>query len=183
MTHEINKEKIFKFLKEKSIIKEVATDKDIIVEENSKGAKLKKVTFSSLNKSSKYWIFNTESAFQPQGRKVEKIILEQQEDGILNIIMIELKSEKVGNQNKILEKFKNSLSWIYILLNLLDGKQGQKIRVFGILISQDNSIEWKKKDKLNLFSSTSIRYVKRSFYTTDSEMNMKINRVKEEICN
>jgi len=176
MTHSLDKENIFNFFKAQSFIQEIGSS-SIEIEEKSKNAKLKKVTLTSLNSNSKYWLVDTESnAFQLQGRKVENIVLEHTSDNILNIIMIELKSEKIGNQNKILEKFKNSLTLIYILLNLLDGKDNQKINVFGILIAQENK-KWNEKSTLNILSSTSIRYKKKSFYTKGSEIIISIDKL------
>jgi len=178
MTHEIRKENIFNFLKEELIIEEINSHENIEILEQDKKAHLKKVTLSHLSKTSNYWVLNSESKtfLEMQGRKVEKIVLELTEDEVLNIIMVELKSQKVGNQNKILEKFKNSLSWVYLLLNLLNGKQEQKIRVFGILVAQEDK-KWNEKSSLNLFSSTSIRYIKRSFYTTESEFTIEIQKL------
>jgi len=180
MIHKIKKENIFNFLKAQSIIEELSSSDTIEIDENSKEAHLKKVILTNLNLNSNYWILNTESKtfLEMQGKKVEKVILEQNQDGILNIIMVELKSEKVGNQNKILEKFKNSLSWVYLLLNLLNGKENQKIKVFGILIAQEDK-KWNEKSTLKIFSSTSIRYNKRSFYTEKSELRIEINRLLE----
>jgi len=182
MIHRIEKDNIFNFLKEKSVIQEVSEYDTINILEDSKGANLKEVILNNLDITSKYWILNSESKtfLEMQGRKVEKIILEQTHDDILNIIMIELKSEKIGNKNKILEKFKNSLSWVYLLLNLLDGKERGKIRVFGVLISQEK-IDWNEKSTLNILSSTSIRYIKRSFYTSKSSIVINIDRLKDEI--
>lgn len=182
MIHRIEKDNIFNFLKEKSVIQEISEYDTINILEDSKGANLKEVILNNLDITSKYWILNSESKtfLEMQGRKVEKIILEQTHDDILNIIMIELKSEKIGNKNKILEKFKNSLSWVYLLLNLLDGKERGKIRVFGVLISQEK-IDWNEKSTLNILSSTSIRYIKRSFYTSKSSIVINIDRLKDEI--
>ena len=67
-----------------------------------------------------------------------------------------------------------------ILLNLLDGKERGKIRVFGVLISQEK-IDWNEKSTLNILSSTSIRYIKRSFYTSKSSIVINIDRLKDEI--
>jgi hypothetical protein len=108
MIHNLDKQNIFNFFKAQSFIQEISSNK-IEIEEHNKEAKLRKVIIKSLNDKSKYWLIDTESnAFQLQGRKVENIILEQTADNILNIIMIELKSKQVGNQNKILEKFNSS---------------------------------------------------------------------------
>ena len=180
MTHEIKKDNIFNFLKAESIIEEIIDNK-IEVYETDKGAKLKRVILTSLNKNSRYWTVDMEAnSFQVQGKKVEKVILEQIKDGVLNIILVELKSGNVSNQTKILEKFKNSLSWVYLLLNLVHKEQ--TIKVFGILVSQDKSCKWEKRDKLNLFSSTSISYIKRSFYTDKDELTIDIeNLILEKV--
>ena len=180
MTHEIKKENIFNFLKAQSIVEEVSSNENIEILEQDKNANLKKVILTHLNVTSDYWILNSESKtfLEMQGKKVEKVILEQTQEGILNIIMVELKSEKVGNQNKILEKFKNSLSWVYLLLNLLNGKENQKIKVFGILVAQEDK-KWNEKSTLKIFNSTSIRYNKSSFYTTENEFETEINRLLE----
>jgi len=181
MTHNIKKSHIFTFLKEKEIVEEIYSD-TIEILERDKEANLQKVILTNLNSNSQYWVLNSESKtfLEMQGRKVEKIILEQTNEGYLNIIMVELKSKKVGNQNKILEKFRNSLSWVYLLLNILDGKQRQKIRVFGILVAQEDK-RWNSKESLKLFSSTSIRYIKRSFYTEKNEFEIDINKLSTPI--
>lgn len=177
MTHNISKENIFNFLKAQSIIEEISNKENIEINETDKNAKLKRVTITNLNQNSKYWVLNTEAnTFQPQGKKVEKIILEQTENNILNIILIELKSNKI-NQSDIIEKFTNSLNWLYILVNLLHNKQNQKIKVFGILISQNETIKWNETSTLRVLSSTSIRYIKRAFYTSLKENNLTLQEL------
>ena len=180
MSHNLDKQNIFNFFKAQSFIQEISSD-IIEIEEDNKGAKLRKVTISSLNDKSKYWLVDMESkAFQVEGRKVENIILEQRDDNILNIIMIELKSENIGNQNRILEKFKNSISFIYILLHLLSGKDNQKIEIFAILVAQEDK-NWNEKSSLNIFSSTKLRYTKRSFFTKNSEIEIKFQELIKTI--
>jgi len=170
MNHSLNKQNIFDYFKAESFIKEMSNNK-IIIEENKPEATLKKVTLHSLNQNSRYWILDTESnAFQLQGKKVENIILEQTHENVLNIIMVELKSTRV-NESEVLNKFKNSLSFVYILLHLLEGKANQKINVFGILVAQ-KEMSWNEKSTLKLFSSTAIRYTKRSFFTQEGEIEM-----------
>ena len=174
MTHEIDRLNIFDFLKEAFIVEEISNREHLEIREKEKNAKFEKLILTNLNKHSKYWLINTEAhTFQPQGKKVEKIILELTEDKILNIILIELKSEKV-NQTDIDNKFKNSLSWVYILLNLVHQKQ--KIKVFGILVAQ-KEVNWNLKSTLKLFSSTAIRYIKRSFYTTENRLTLEIQQL------
>jgi len=70
----------------------------------------------------------------------------------------------------------NSLTLIYILLNLLDGKDNQKINVFGILVAQEDK-KWNEKSTLNILSSTSIRYKEKSFYTQNIEIDIPINEL------
>ncbi len=182
MMHSLDKQNIFDFFKAESFIQEISEDK-IIIEENNKSAKLKKIIIRLLDNKSKYWIIDTESnAFQLQGKKVENIILEQTADDILNIIMVELKSEQVGNQNKILDKFRNSLSFIYILLHLLEGKSKQKINIFGILVAQ-KEMNWNKREHLNIFASTRLRYTKRSFFTANSEVEIKFSDIVQNDVN
>ena len=179
MIYEINKKDIFQFLKEESIIEEI-NDNIIEVYETEENAKLKKVILTSLNNNSKYWTIDTESKIlSPEGKKVEKVIFEQRNDGILNIIMIELISGNVSNHTKIIDKFLNSLSWTYLLLNLLHEKQN--IQVFGILISQDSKCIWNEISTLNIFSSTSIRYTKRSFFTQNSEIEIEYQELIKDI--
>lgn len=179
MTHNLNKQNIFNFFKAQSFIQEIFNDK-IIIEENKTEATLKKVTFISLNQNSKYWIIDTESnAFQLQGKKVENIILEQTHNNLLNIIMVELKSSRV-KEHEVLNKFKNSLSFVYILLHLLEGKANQKINVFGILVAQ-KEMNWNKKSNLNIFSSTAISYTKRSFFTKDINIEICFDEIIKPI--
>ena len=175
MTHKLDRENIFNFFKSESFIAEINED-NIMIEESKESATLKKVIITSLNKSSKYWLVDTESnAFQLQGKKVENIILEQTSDDVLNIIMIELKSGRVRD-SEVQNKFKNSLTFIYILLHLLRGKENQKINVFGILVAQVEK-NWNEKHRLNILSSTSIRYRKKSFFTEDVEFSIAIDKL------
>ncbi len=110
MIHNISKENIFDFLKGQSIIEEISNVDSIEIEETKENAKLKRVTISNLNKNSRYWVLNTEAdSFQPQGNKVEKIILEETREKILNIFLIELKSGRV-RESDVIKKFKNSLT-------------------------------------------------------------------------
>lgn len=179
MNHNLDKQNIFNFFKAESFIQEINND-ELIIKETKKEAKLKEVKISSLNPHSKYWLLDTESnAFQLQGNKVENIILEQREDGVLNIVMIELKSARV-RENEVLNKFKNSLSFVYILLHLLEGKSEQKINVFGILMAQ-KEMQWNQISNLNIFSSTAIRYTKRSFFTTEPQITLNYNDLIKNI--
>jgi len=175
MIHNISKENIFDFLKGQSIIEEISNVDSIEIKETKENAKLKKVTISNLNRNSRYWVLNTEAdSFQPQGNKVEKIILEETREKILNIFLIELKSGRI-RESDVIKKFKNSLTWLYFLLNLLKTKENQKIQVYGILVSHNESIKWNDKSTLNILSSTSIRYKKKSFYTPDTSIDIPIS--------
>ena len=175
MTHRLDRENIFNFFKAESFIAEINED-NIIIKESRESATLKKLIITSLDKSSKYWLVDTESnAFQLQGKKVENIILEQTTDDILNIIMVELKSGRVRD-SEVQNKFKNSLAFVYILLHLLRGKDNQKINVFGILVAQVEK-NWNEKHKLNILSSTSIRYMRKSFFTEDSKFSISFNEL------
>ena len=177
MSHEINKQNIFNFLKAESIIIEinVTTEIEILESKNIETDKLQVVKLTTLNSTSKYWKLDPETTtfLQSKNKKVESIILEHTNDGTLNIILLEMKSKKL-KETDVEEKFKNSLSWVYILLNLLDGKENQKIKVYGILVAQKN-MNWNKNDTLNILSSTSIRYKKKSFYTPDTSIDIPIN--------
>lgn len=97
--------------------------------------------------------------------------------------LVDTESNAFQVQGK-LEKFKNSLSFIYILLHLLDGKANQEINIFGILAAQ-KEMNWNEKSTLNIFSSTSIRYIKRSFFTQNSEIEIDFSDIikpKEQTC-
>lgn len=180
--HNIKKENIFDFLKAESIIEEISSEGiiEIVEDKNINDGKLSKVTIKDLNISSKYWLLDSENGtfFEPQSKKVENVILEQTADGVLNIILVEMKSTKISRKDelKIVEKFEKSLTWTYLFLNLLNGKQNQKIKVYGILVAQKNK-NWNTKDNLNIFSSTTIRYIKRSFYTPNSEVEISLNDI------
>ena len=171
MIHKICKKNIFDFLGEQKIIEKILVKNDIEIFETDNNAKLQKVTITNLNQNSKYWTLNLEAnSFQPQGNKVEKVIFEQNED-ILNIILVELKSGNVSNESRVIKKFKNSLTWTYILLNLLNNEQHQNIKVFAILVAQEDK-NWNKKETLNILSSTKIKYTKRSFFTTENKIDI-----------
>ncbi len=178
MTHNLNKQNIFDFFKGSSFVEGV--DSSIVITEEKVDATLKKVTIQNLVKTSQYWIVNTESnAFQLQGNKVEKIILEQTADGILNIVMVEMKSERV-RENEVKAKFKNSLELVYILLHLLEGKANQAINVFGVLVAQKD-MQWNAINHLNIFSSTSICYTKRSFFTQEAKIELEYQDIIAKI--
>jgi len=179
MTHNINKQNIFDFFKGNSFVESIS-DNSIIIDENKPDAQLRQVVLHNLIESSQYWVVDTESnAFQLQGNKVEKIILEQTKESVLNIIMVELKSARV-KENEIRAKFKNSLELVYILLHLLEGKANQAINVCGILVAQKD-MQWNAKENLKIFSSTSIRYTKRSFYTQEAKIELEYKDVVAKI--
>jgi len=185
MSHQISKQNIFNFLKAKSVVIEIASNSniEIIEEKNIDTSKLQKVNITSLKNSSKYWQLNPETPtfLQPNSKKVESIILEETEDNILNIFLIEMKSGSINRraENDICEKFSASLSWVYLLLNLLNNKENQKIKVFGILVAQKD-MKWNENKDLDIFISTSIRYKKKSFYTPDTQMNISFKELTEE---
>ncbi len=170
MTQNLNKQYIFDFFKAQFFVENI-NDDSIIIEENEDNATLKQVFIHNLVESSSYWVIDTESnAFQLQGNKVEKIILEQRVDGILNIVMVELKSQRV-RESEVFKKFKKSLEFVYILLHLLEGKANQSINVFGILVAQ-KEMQWNQKATLNIFSATEIDYTRRSFYTQEKQIEL-----------
>ncbi|MEA2028806.1 MAG: hypothetical protein U9N49_07505 [Campylobacterota bacterium] len=174
MTHNIKKQYIFDFFKGKSFIQDF-NDETLVIEETKNEEKVKDplrfLTIGMFNKDSQYWIVDTESkAFQLQGNKVEKVILEQTSNGVLNIVMVEMKSKKIDD-NKVINKFKKSLEFIYILLHLLEGKANQSINVFGILVAQKD-MQWNYQHNLKIFNATSIRYSKRSFFTEEAQIEL-----------
>lgn len=172
MTHKIHKQPIFDFFKSSSFIQQVSENEVTIEEPQNRTypQRLEEVTIANLTSSSQYWIVDTESkAFQLQGNKVERIILEHTAENILNIVMVEMKSK---NETGTRKKFKNSLEFVYILLHLLEGKANQKINVFGILVAREDK-QWNGKEFLNIFSSTEIYYTKRSFFTQETEMTIE----------
>ena len=184
MTHNIKKENIFDFLKAESIIEEINDEYIDIIETSNNGTeKLSKVSITNLNPISKYWRMDSENGtfFEPNSKKVENVILEEKNDGILNIILLEMKSTKVS-EIKVLEKFEKSLTWTYLFLNLLNGKENQKIKVYGILVAQKRK-NWNSKETLNILSSTAIRYIKRSFFTPNKEVEIKLNEILESSVN
>lgn len=179
MIHTVDKINLFNFLKAESIIIEVNTRDNIeIIEDKNIGtSNLQKVILTTLNPQSKYWKLNPETStfLQPNSKKVESIIIEQTDNNILNIFLIEMKSKQISRKtvNEIEEKFTISLSWVYVLLNLLNHKEEQSIKVFGILVAQKN-MNWNSRETLNILSSTSIRYKKKSFYTPNIEIDIPI---------
>ena len=164
----LDKNKIFTFLKAKIIIEEHNVSQSIIVnEKNNEGKSLSKCIIKNLDNQSKYWTLNPENVhIAPTGKKTEVIILEYTNDKILNIVLFEMKSKSFENSD-IRKKFESSLSWVLLLLNLLENKQGQKIKVFGILVAQKDK-KWNKYESLKIFESLSVDYIKRSFHTLDS---------------
>ena len=179
MKHKIKKENIFNFLKAESIIEEIGQQDDIeiIESKNINTDKLSKVQITSLTGDSKYWIINPENStfLESMSKKVERIILEYTKDAILNIILLEMKS-KSFLVSEVIEKFEKSLSWVYLLLNLLNDKENQDIRVYGILVAQKRK-NWDEVDTLNIFTSTSIRYTKRSFFETSNETTIELQEL------
>lgn len=170
MIHKIKKDNIFNFLKSESIVK-LINDDFILIEESKNEVFtgcLCNVKIENLNATSNYWQLNPEtlSFLELNGKKVDGVIIEEKQNGTLNISLIELKSKTV-TPSDIIEKFEKTLSCVYLLLNLLNGKEDTRIRVFGILIAQKNKT-WNEKEDLNILSSTSIRYIKRAFHTTNT---------------
>jgi len=179
MTQNLNKQNIFDFFKAQSFVESVSGN-SVIIDENEANALLTQVVLYNLIETSQYWVIDTESnAFQLQGNKVEKIILEQRADGVLNIVMVELKSQRV-RESEVFKKFKKSLEFVYILLHLLEGKANQSINVFGILVAQKD-MQWNIVQNLNIFGSTSIRYVKRSFFTQESTLALEYQDIIAKI--
>jgi len=182
MNHNIKKEHIFNFLKSESIIEPISSSEIISIEEksNTDTTSLCNINIVSLNNDSNYWRLNPENKtfLEPNSKKVENVILEYTKDKLLNIMMIEMKSKTIKrkDENAIVEKFEKSLSWVYLLLNLLDDKQNQKINVYGVLVAQKDK-KWNSKETLNIFSSTSIRYKKISFYTTNTTIDIDLNSI------
>ncbi len=179
MTHKIKKQNIFNFLKAQGIIKEIKNNTQIL--ETSKDSNLKELNILNLNKSSNYWQFQTENNtfLEPKTKKVDGIIIEETSEKKLRIVLIELKSKKFI-ESEIIEKFEQSLSWIYLLLNLLKDKENQDIELFGILVAQTDK-KWNLKSDLNIFNSTSIRYIKRSFFTTNSSLDVNYDDLIKKI--
>jgi len=174
----VKKENIFNFLKAQNIVISINPKSTIEIKEykNIGIDKLQKVTLTNLNPNSRYWILNPETTefLSPHGKKVENIIIEEDENSLINIFLIEMKSWSVI-ESDILKKFKISLSWVYLLLNLLDHSK-QEIKVYGILFAQKD-LNWNRKDTLNILSSTSIRYIRKSFFTTSTTIEIEYNNL------
>lgn len=179
MTHKIKKQNIFNFLKAQGIIKEIKNTTKIF--ETTADSSLKELNILNLNKSSNYWQFQTENNtfLEPKTKKVDGVIIEETSEKILRIVLIELKSKKII-EHEVIEKFEQSLSWIYLLLNLLYGKENKEIEIFGILAAQKNK-NWNTKSDLYILNSTSIRYIKRSFFTTESYLDLNYNELVKKI--
>jgi len=184
MNHILNKQNVFNFLKSESIIIEISSTSNIeILEDKNIGTnKLQKVKLVGLKNTSRYWQLNPETStyLQPNGKKVESIIIEQTNNNTLNIFLIEMKSKKINRKiiNEIEEKFLISFSWTYLLLNLLNHNKNQNIKLFGILVAQ-NDMGWNSHETLNILSSTSIRYKKKSFYTINTECSITMDELLE----
>ena len=178
MKHSIEKNNIFKFLKAESIVKSIDCSQPIeIIETKNTSSGSKSVKIQNLNCDSKYWLLNPENNtfIESKKKKVERILLEEANEQ-LNIFLIEMKSTRV-NKADVEEKFKYSLSWIYILLNLLNHSEKRNIKVYGIIVAQ-KKLNWNENDTLNILSSTSIRYKKKSFYTNNSIYTINFNEMK-----
>ena len=178
MKHKIKKVNVFNFLKAESIIVEISPNSAIVKESANELASgcLQEVTLNLDIEGSKIWQMKTESGtfLEPNSKKVDSIIL-LEKDGMLHIVLIELKSTKIKNTD-IFEKFEKSISWVYLLLNLLNGKEEQDIKVYGVLVAQRNK-NWDEMDDLQIFSSTNIRYKKKSFHTTNTSMNINLSDI------
>lgn len=180
MIHKIKRQNLFNFLKAQGIVKEIQTSTKIL-ELNCNSA-LKEMDVRKLNLSSNYWQLSTENKtfLEPSTKKVDGIIIEETAEEKLRIILVELKSKTIMDSD-IIEKFEQSLSWVYLLLNLLNGKKEDKeIEIYGILASQIDK-NWNEKSNLNIFNSTSIRYVKRSFYTTNGSIVIDYDELIKKI--
>lgn len=172
MIHKIDKQNIFNFLKSENIVRKINDGFVEIIEEKNKNKLdiLYKVSIKNLNKNNQYWEINPENpTYIRSSKPTERVILEQTDD-ILNIVFIEMKS-KISKD--ISQKFERTLSWLYLLLNLLDGKQNQKVKVYYIVCKLSDVQNQTKKEKVQIFSSTEIRYNKKWFYSKDKEMEVE----------
>ena len=88
-------------------------------------------------------------------------------------------SELFENEIKELIESQNS-PLKNLLLNLLYGKENKEIEIFGILAAQKNK-NWNTKSDLYILNSTSIRYIKRSFFTTESYLDLNYNELVKKI--
>lgn len=179
MTHNIKKQNIFNFLRAQKIVQEIKSSTQIF--ETNPNSFLTELNITNLNSKSNYWQILTENKtfIEPNSKKVDGIIIEETEDKKLKIVLIELKS-KDFKYTDIIDKFEKSISWVYLLLNLLGGKENKEIQVYGILVAQKN-VNWNEKGNLTIFNSTSIRYIKRSFYTTETSLNIDYNEMIKKI--
>ena len=147
LIHKIDKQNIFNFLKAENIVKMINDDYIEIIEDNNQNKQdaLYKVIIVGLNDNHKYWEVTPEnSTYIKSSKPTEKVILEQTDD-ILNIIFIEMKSK---NSKNIPKKFERTLSWLYLLLNLLDGKQNQKVKIYYIICKLSKAKNTTKKEKV-----------------------------------
>lgn len=179
MIHKIKKQNIFNFLKAQGIVKEINHSTKFL--ETAPNSFLTELNIMNLNTTSTYWqiLAENKTFLEPTSKKVDGIIIEETKEKNLRIVMVELKS-KVFKNSSVIDKFEQSLSWIYLLLNLLNGKENKEIEVYGILIAQKN-VNWNEKSDLNIFNSTSIRYIKRSFYTTNNSFNINYDEFVKKI--
>jgi len=178
MSFDFKQNDLFKYLTSNNIVVKQIDEIEITEPKNidsnllDGNSSFEKLLIKNLNKDSTYFKLNPETStfLQPNGKKVENIILEYSK-GKSNIILVELKSKKITGKTilDIKEKFRNSLNWLHLLLSL--EHTTENFEVFGIIIAQ-KKLEWNEVADLDILLSTVVRYKKKSFYTQNKYLTI-----------
>ena len=163
MTYKIEKKVLFDFFKAKGIVEEKKDYIEIIEKNNKdKSNTLQNIKIKNLNSNNKYYKVNPENpTYIKPSKQTECVIIEYNEQtDFMNIVFIEMKSKKKNiNSEELKRKFERTFSWLYLLFNLLNAKEGKKFRVYFLLCiySGDEKV---CKSKINVFHNLTIKYIK-----------------------
>jgi len=165
----INKQQIFDFFKAENIVKEIK-DNIKIFEENNKNKSnvLKEVNMVGFLPNKRYFEIDPENpTFIKPNKPTERVIIEDN-DQYMNVVAIEMKPIK---SKGIIRKLERTFSWLYLLFNLLEGKENKQIRLFFVLCKYSN----KKmnnvtcKSYIDIFHNLRIKYIKKIYYSNGKE--------------
>ena len=177
MSCKIEKKVLFDFFKAEGIVEE-KKDYIEIIEKNNKDKPntLQKIKIKNLNSNNKYYKIDPENPTDIKpSKKTECVIIEYNEENhFMNIVFIEMKSKKKNIKfTEIERKFEKTFSWLYLLFNLLNNKEGKKFRVYFLLCiySGDEKV---CKSEIKVFHNLTVKYI-RIIKSSEEKKEMEID--------
>ena len=163
MNCKIEKQLLFDFFKAQGIIEEKNKYIEIIEEKNKdKPNTLKKLKIENLDSNNRYYKINPENPYIKPNKQTECVIIEYNEQSdFMNIVFVEMKPKKV-KLHEVLKKFERTFSWLYLLFNLLNDKEGKEFRVYFLLCKYSNTQKNDEvcKSKINIFHNLTVKYIR-----------------------